>query len=188
MPIASGYSNSLTLAHFGCRYCLTIAVLRIVTIDQLQPSPHDEASAAQFWEIQTRPDGASQSPPPELALYTGTQEPEPPGEHGFVSDGKQYYCDRCEHTFKRLQEPERHVREVHSGLPPQCPLCPYQWKRPYRIKDHLIEVHKNELIRVVEGIRILRGKDVVKFVETLGIPTKFRDTRDKCIVSSFPCL
>ena len=129
--------------------------------------------ATRLWEIQVRPDDASQflSPESELAPYPGAQEAKAPG-HGCVSDGEQYNCDLCGKPSKRLQEHKRHIREVH-GLVHQCPLCPYRWKRPYKIKDHLIRVHKKGLIRVVEGIRILRGKNVVKFVETLKFLQNF---------------
>jgi hypothetical protein len=56
---------------------------------RLAGSPYDEASVAQLWGIQARPDDASQFPSPdsELALYTRAEEAEPPG-HGCVTDGE----------------------------------------------------------------------------------------------------
>ncbi len=151
----------------------------------LPGSPHDEASAAQLLETQVHPNDASQFSPPEI-LFTDAQEAEPPG-HGSASGSGQYSCERCGKPFKRLQEHERHVREVHGlRLPLQCPFCPYQWKRPYKIKDHLIKVHDNELTAVLEGVRILRGQDVVEFVETLKFVRHFKSKTPETDASSSP--
>ena len=131
------------------------------------------------------PDDASQFSPPEI-LFTDAQEAEPP-EHGSASGSGQYSCERCGKISKRLQEHERHVREVH-GLPPQCPFCPYQWRRAYKIKAHLIKVHNNELIPVLEEIRILQSRGVVKFVEALEFARNFKSETPETNASSPPFL
>ncbi|KAI9436200.1 hypothetical protein H4582DRAFT_461242 [Lactarius indigo] len=142
-----------------------------VPLDQLQclpGSPH-EASTADPSETQAYSDTASQFPPPELVLFTGVQGAEQPG-HGSASE--KHVCWRCRKVFKRIQEIARHAREVHDP-PRQCPLCPFQWKRAYKIQKHLISAHHKEFTPVVEGIRILRGQDVVRFVETFEFLRNF---------------
>jgi len=109
---------------------------------------------------------------PETAPFTDAQEAEPPG-HGCVSGGKQYVCGPCKKTFKRLQDIMRHVRDIHDP-PRRCPLCPYEWTRVYKIKAHLLKVHGDELCPMVSaGIRVLRGHDVVKFIDTYELLRSF---------------
>ncbi|KAH9013499.1 hypothetical protein EDB85DRAFT_956246 [Lactarius pseudohatsudake] len=144
-----------------------------VPLGQLQRrpgSPH-EASASHPWETQTYPDAVSQFLSPERALFTGAQEAERPG-HGNESGGEKHVCGRCGKAFKRSQEISRHVREVHEP-PRQCPLCPFQWKRPCKIQKHMISAHHKELAPVIEGIRVLRGQDVVGFVEAFEFLRNF---------------
>lgn len=138
---------------------------------QLLPGSPHEASTAHPWETQAYPDAGSQFSPPELVLSTGAQGAEPPG-NGSASSGEKRVCGRCGKVFKRNQETARHVREAHEP-PRQCPLCPFQWKRPCKIQKHLISVHRKELTPVIEGIRVLRGQDVVGFVETFEFLRNF---------------
>ncbi|KAH9074303.1 hypothetical protein EDB83DRAFT_1953337 [Lactarius deliciosus] len=133
----------------------------LATVDQQQPpgSPH-EASTAQLWNPQAHPGNAARFSPSETS-----QKTELPRQGG-VSDGRQYGCGLCTKTFKRRQDLMRHVRDVH-GPPRQCPLCPYEWTRAYKIKAHLLKAHSDELCPVVAlGIRVLRGHDVVEFIDT----------------------
>ncbi|KAH8992206.1 hypothetical protein EDB92DRAFT_1816048 [Lactarius akahatsu] len=137
---------------------------------RLSGSPH-EASAAHPWETQAYPDAGSQFLLPKRALFTGAQGAEQPG-HGSASGREKRVCGRCGKVFKRNQETARHVREAHES-PRQCPLCPFQWKRPCKIQKHLISAHGKELTPVVEAIRVLRGQDVVGFVETFEFLRNF---------------
>ncbi|KAI9437057.1 hypothetical protein BJY52DRAFT_627648 [Lactarius psammicola] len=171
----------------------TVAQLTSISLtsDPLQPlsgSPSDEASAAQPCETRAHFDDATQySPPspPEIVRITDAQEAEPP-EHGSTSGGGKHSCKICGKTSKRLQEHERHVKEVHGLSTPQCPFCSYPWKRPYKIKKHLMEVHNDELILVLEGIRTLRGQGVVEFVETLEFVRNFKSETPETNASSPP--
>ncbi|KAH9059249.1 hypothetical protein EDB87DRAFT_796849 [Lactarius vividus] len=144
-----------------------------VPFGQLQrlPRPLHEASAAHPRETQAYPDAASQSLLPECTLFTGAHGAERP-RHGSASGGEKHVCGRCGKAFKRSQEIARHVREVHDP-PRQCPLCSFRWKRAYKIQRHLISVHHKEFTPVVEGIRIMRGQDVVGFVEAFEFLRNF---------------
>lgn len=115
----------------------------------------------------SQPSPRPPSPEHQVVLSTETQEEvasELPGNGDAPASG-QYSCETCGKISKRLQEHNRHIREVH-GLPRRCPLCLHQWKRGYKIKEHLITVHDDELIpEVKEKIHCLRGQGVVDFVE-----------------------
>ncbi|KAH9003534.1 hypothetical protein EDB86DRAFT_2826658 [Lactarius hatsudake] len=138
----------------------------LATVDQQRPpgSSH-EASTAQPWNSQAHPGNAARFSPSETRAFTNAQKTELPGQ-GSVSGGRQYSCGLCKKRFKRRQDLMRHVRDVH-GPPRQCPLCSYEWTRAYKIKAHLLNAHSNELCPVVSlGIRVLRGHDVVEFIDT----------------------
>ncbi len=138
-------------------------------LQEFGPS-HDGTNAAQPQESLVHLGNASQFPPPEAAqpadLATDVQVIEAlecgtsPGEALPV-------CDVCGRRFGRPQELKRHSDQVH--MPPRkCPIefCTYKWKRPDKIKAHITEVHSSEFCpEILQGIRTLRGKDVVKFVD-----------------------
>ncbi|KAH9018717.1 hypothetical protein EDB85DRAFT_600617 [Lactarius pseudohatsudake] len=141
----------------------------LATADQQRPpgSPHEASTgtaqaAQQLWNPQAHPGKAARFSPSVTTAFTNAQKAELPGK-GSV--GSQYGCDLCKKAFKRRQELMRHVRDVH-GPPRQCPLCPYGWTRAYKIKAHLLKVHSDELCPVVAlGLRVLRGHDVVEFID-----------------------
>ncbi|KAI9456356.1 hypothetical protein BJY52DRAFT_1212944 [Lactarius psammicola] len=147
----------------------------LATLDQpqrLPGSPHDNASVTQLRDPQALPDNAAQFSPPETTPFTDAQQAEPP-EHGSVSGGKRYDCGTCKKAFKRLQDIMRHVRDIHDP-PRQCPLCSYEWTRVYKIKAHLLKVHSDEFCPAVSaGIRVLRGHDVVKFIDAYELLRSF---------------
>ncbi|KAH9172727.1 hypothetical protein EDB89DRAFT_856972 [Lactarius sanguifluus] len=141
----------------------------LATVDQqrLPGSPH-EANTAQLWNPQAHPAMRPDFHPPRprhLHLQT-PRRPSCSGRAVCLPGGRQYGCELCKKTFKRRQDLMRHVRDVH-GPPRQCPLCPYEWSRAYKIKAHLLKAHSDELCPVVAlGIRVLRGHDVVEFIDT----------------------
>ncbi|KAI9432862.1 hypothetical protein H4582DRAFT_1038619 [Lactarius indigo] len=139
----------------------------LATVDQQRPpgSPHREASTAQLWNLQAHPGYAARFSPLKTMAFTNAQKAELPGQC-CVSGGRRYGCGHCNTRFKRRQELMRHVRDVH-GSPRQCPLCPYEWTRAYKVKAHLLKVHSDELCPVVAlGIRVLRGHDMIEFIDT----------------------
>ncbi|KAI9428753.1 hypothetical protein H4582DRAFT_2091065 [Lactarius indigo] len=118
----------------------------LATVDQQRPpgSPHREASTAQLWNLQAHPGYAARFSPLKTMAFTNAQKAELPGQC-CVSGGR---------------------RDVH-GSPRQCPLCPYEWTRAYKVKAHLLKVHSDELCPVVAlGIRVLRGHDMIEFIDT----------------------
>ncbi|KAH9054834.1 hypothetical protein EDB87DRAFT_1416552 [Lactarius vividus] len=140
----------------------------LATGDQRRPPGlSHEASTAQLWNPRADAGNATRFSPygTTRSTFTNAQETELPGQ-GSVSGGRRYGCGHCPKRFKRRQDLMRHVRDVH-GPPRQCPLCSYEWTRAYKIKAHLLKVHSDELCPVVVlGIRVLRGYDVVEFIDT----------------------
>lgn len=156
---------------------------------------HDVESPAQpqFWESIVQLNNTSQFSPPVLALaqstssgleqspgtaqLSGAQEAEP-HRHRSAASGKQY-PSRCQWencvtvtNFKRPQELERHIREVHgSESPRKCPFCPPDrrpWKRPYLLRDHLIADHRAKFGEDdIKRILVLKGKRVFEFVDAI---------------------
>ena len=167
------------------------------TVDpQLLHGPsHDGESPArpQFLEGEEHPNDASQLEPPgirfSLAQSTGSGLEQPPWTaqstgtreavpHRHRSAAK--YLGRCnlpncvtETNFKRPQELERHVREVH-GPPtrtPKCPFCLRTRKRAYLMKNHLVNDHSEEFTEdVFQRLLVLEGKDLFAFVDTIRPP------------------
>ena len=147
-------------------------------------SLHDGEGAGQpqVWESEVHSNDASYLSPPGFAQPTGqspglvqligAQESEPHG-HSGATDGEKYSCTICMKNFKQGQGLTRHIIEVHDS-PPKCPFCPQTWKRAYLMKNHLIRDHGEAFARnVLEGILILRGKDVFVFVETIDFLRTF---------------
>ena len=118
--------------------------------------------------------GAAPEQSPLAAQLTSAQEAEP---HRRRSAVQPEYPRRCPlancvtvTNFKRPQELERHVREVHEvhGPPPKCPFCPRTWKRAYNMKNHLKKDHREKLAEdVFERILVLEGKKLFAFVDTI---------------------
>ena len=70
-------------------------------------------------------------------------------------------CLDCSKDFGRIQELERHVRDVHDP-PHRCPFssCPFTWTRPNKLKDHLLADHQGGFSpEILEAIERLRGQN-----------------------------
>ena len=154
---------------------------------------HDGESAAHpyVWESKVNTEDAFRLLPPGLAQSTSNAQEQLPGLAQYsgahegeshlhtansAADGQRYSCDRANcipvKFFKRHQDLERHIREVHdSDSPRKCPFCPPDrrpWKRPYLLKDHLINNHRDAFAaHVFERIVGLRGKNVFVFVDAI---------------------
>jgi len=48
----------------------------------------------------------------------------------------------------------------------RCPFCHFMWARPHKIQTHLITDHAEIFTaEMLEGIRALRGRRVIEFVD-----------------------
>ena len=114
---------------------------------------------------------------PLTAQLTSAQEAGPRRHRSAVQPEYPRRChwENCVTVtnFKRPQELERHVREVHEvhGPPPKCLFCPRTWKRAYHMKNHMINDHREKLAEdVFERILVLEGKKFFAFVDTIRPP------------------
>ena len=144
--------------------------LLLVQVGQQPNFPPDEASITDFYYIM-KEDTAT------LTLYPQTQSQGIGGHFTTQSatedmrnrttscTGKpRPACAYCSKDFGRIQELERHVKDVHL-LPHQCPFCPFMWTRPGRLKDHFMADHAEIFSpEIQEKIKPLRGQDFIKFL------------------------
>ena len=139
----------------------------------LQEPGEDPTNASQVWESTVHPINAPQflsfdiSPPIDHVTDVQAQAG---GDESGCSPSETAHCEACDRWFKRPQEWKRHYQEVHMPKR-ECPFnCNYPWTvaRPAKIKDHFTEVHDREFSpEIVQEIRKLRGKGIVKFVDAL---------------------
>ena len=119
------------------------------------------------------PGKASQFTPPKaaqpadlaVAVQVTEQAAEAPEDSNWPGS-RLCHCKICGRLFKKPHELGRHLREVHQQKR-RCPFgsCKYNWKRADKIKAHITNVHSSNLCPLVtEGVRALRGKDVIEFV------------------------
>jgi hypothetical protein len=123
--------------------------------------PLSETSGVQFHEDRAHSNDMSQT------LLHGTTQGSilnaSPGNFTTTSNDRPR-CAICGEDFGRIQELERHIRDVHTPKH-QCPFCTVEWSRPYKIMAHLMEKHRDSFsAETWKEISALQGQKLINFL------------------------
>lgn len=60
-----------------------------------------------------------------------------------VDPNSRYKCERCNKTYSRKYDLQRHLREAY-GVDPlyKCDFCEHQTKRKENLTKHILNIHK----------------------------------------------
>ena len=82
-----------------------------------------------------------------------------------IGRGERPVCIHCSKHFGRVQELQRHVKEIHMPWR-RCPFCDFMWTRPGKIKAHIMAEHAERFTaEMLEGIKGLCGRRIVEFLD-----------------------
>jgi len=85
--------------------------------------------------------------------------------HDAMGPRERPTCSYCHLDFGRVQERERHVKDIHTPRR-RCPFCNVMWTRPTKIKNHLIADHADKFAAgILEGFKALNGRGITEFLD-----------------------
>jgi hypothetical protein len=93
------------------------------------------------------------------------QKPRSRGKRTSTRDRVRPTCEDCNKDFFRVQELERHLKDVHTPRR-ECPFCDFMWTRPDKIKPHIVAKHQDIFSpEMLANIQSMFGKQIVAFVD-----------------------